>query len=256
MSGTPAPSNFSLLETAHGAILCDAGVAGQVQASWFDVERWRAEGGAEATPGGRGAAAFIETPVGAMVLRRYLRGGWAARLSRDRYIFTGAARTRGFAELHILSELCRAGLRVPTPLAALYRRHGLFYVAAILVSRIDGVTRLCELLETADGELLGRVGEAVGLLHRQRVWHADLNADNILIDGEGRVWLVDFDRARVRGERGANAWETGNLARLRRSLHKFEAPRRMADFEGSWAELLRRHRAALHGSDQNDRDAA
>jgi 3-deoxy-D-manno-octulosonic acid kinase len=251
-----APSHVNLLETPHGAILCDEGVADRIDSTWFDVEHWRGQGGADATPAGRGAAAFVDTPAGAMVLRRYLRGGWAARLSRDRYFFTGADRTRGFAEFRMLAMLRRAGLRVPRPLAAMYRRHGMLYAAAILVVRIEGVTRLCELLDSADHAMFARVGRAIGDLHRQRVWHADLNADNILLDEGGEVWLVDFDRARVRDQPGDSAWALGNLARLRRSMFKFEAPRRMADFEGAWAELLRVHATVLRGPDRPLRKAA
>jgi 3-deoxy-D-manno-octulosonic acid kinase len=256
MSATPAPTHVNLLETPHGSILCDAAVAERVREAWFDIEYWRGQGSVEATPGGRGAAAFVDTPAGAMVLRRYLRGGLAAYLSRDRYLFTGALRSRGFAEFHMLSMLCQAGLRVPRPLAAMYRRHGPFYVAAILVARIDGVVRLCELLDAADHDLFRRVGRAIGQLHRLRVWHADLNADNILVDAADNVWLVDFDRARVRDQPGDGAWALGNLARLRRSMFKFEAPRRMADFEGAWAELLRSHAAVLRGPDAPLREAA
>jgi 3-deoxy-D-manno-octulosonic acid kinase len=256
MSRTFPAKRSTLIEIPHGAILCDERAAGEVQASWFDLDHWRTQAGTLDTPAGRGAAAFVETPAGAMVLRRYLRGGLAAHLSRDRYLFTGAERTRGFAEFRMLSTLCSAGLRVPRPLAAMYRRHGLLYQAAILVKRIDRVTRLCELLEAADSDLFARVGRAVGQLHRQRVWHADLNADNILLDPMGQVWLVDFDRARVREEPGDGAWSLGNLARLRRSMFKFEAPRRMADFEGAWAELLRSHTATLRGPPSPMEEAA
>ena len=42
------------------------------------------------------------------VLRRYLRGGMAARFARDRYLWLGEERTRSFRELRLLAELLRA----------------------------------------------------------------------------------------------------------------------------------------------------
>lgn len=255
MPSVPAPMTVLLRETPQGAILCDAGVAGHIEASWFELSHWRGRGGSEDTPAGRGGAAFVETPLGPLVLRRYLRGGLAARLSRDRYVFTGAERTRGFAEFRMLATLCAVGLRVPRPVAAFYRRTGMLYRAAILLARIEGVTRLCELLDRADPRMFAEVGAAVGRLHRARVWHADLNADNILLDREGSVWLVDFDRARVRNEPGDPAWALGNLARLRRSMFKFRAPERMADFECAWTALLEAHARTLRGGGRPRRAA-
>src|SRR4029453_11025308 len=63
--------------------------------------------------------------MGRWVLRHYRRGGLIAKLSQDSYLWTGAARTRSFAEWRLLAELRRRGLRVPAPIAARYVR-GLF----------------------------------------------------------------------------------------------------------------------------------
>lgn len=236
------------LPAERGAMLCDERWAGELDVAWFDFAHWQARGACEATPAGRGASAFVETPAGPMVLRHYRRGGLAARISRDRYLYTGAARTRSLAEFRLLAALFRAGQRVPRPLAALYRRHGLLYSAAILVERVPGARSLAELFDDADAALFRAVGVAVGTLHARQVWHADLNAHNVLVDPQGRVWLIDFDRARQRGGAGDPAWAMGNLARLRRSLFKLGAPERMREFEPAWRALLHGHSAALHGT--------
>ena len=55
--------------------------------------------------GGRGAAWFVDGPFGGAVLRHYLRGGLAARISRDRHLWRGADRMRSFAEFRLLRAL-------------------------------------------------------------------------------------------------------------------------------------------------------
>src|SRR5690606_4112670 len=165
--------------------------------------------------GGRQAAWYVNCGTQPAVLRRYRRGGWAAKLSRDRYLWTGLHNVRSFNEFDILRSLYEAGLPVPRPLAAAYWRSGLTYRAAILVERLQDVVPLASALDVADSE---QVAGSIYAMHEQGVWHADLNAYNILLDPEGRAWLIDFDKASrpvLSPER-----RSANLLRLRRSLAK------------------------------------
>jgi 3-deoxy-D-manno-octulosonic acid kinase len=80
------------------------------------------------------------------------------------------------------------------------------------------------------------VGKCVGALHARGVHHADLNAHNVLLGDANAVYVLDFDRGRLR-ERGT--WEQSVLERLQRSLHKVTAglpPDRFGDEQ--WQELL------------------
>src|SRR5690606_26981170 len=86
-----------------------------------------------------------------------------------------------------------AGLPVPRPLAAAYWRKGLAYRAAILIERIDGVTPLAVHWSSIGP---AAVAEAIFAMHEAGVWHADLNAYNILLDAQGQAWLIDFDKGR------------------------------------------------------------
>jgi 3-deoxy-D-manno-octulosonic acid kinase len=65
-------------------IVYDADTMPAMEPAWFDPEYWRKAEAVTGTAPGRGTTCFVESPVGELVLRRYLRGGWAARLSRDR----------------------------------------------------------------------------------------------------------------------------------------------------------------------------
>jgi 3-deoxy-D-manno-octulosonic acid kinase len=217
-------SEAILQPTAEGAILFDPACPAQAGATafdpaWFDVGAWRERGAAERAGAGRGDAWFIAAPWGASALRHYRRGGLVAHVLGDNYLWTGAERTRSFAEFRLLVRLRELGFPVPQPLAARYRRRGLYYRADLITRRIADAESLASLLVAAraDAALLARVGETIAGFHAAGVYHADLNAHNILVTRE-RVWLIDFDRGERR--RPESGWQRANLARLLRSMHK------------------------------------
>lgn len=185
--------------------------------------------------GGRKAAWYVRCGSHDGVLRRYRRGGWVAHVSRDRYIWTGVHQVRSLNEFDVLRSLYEAGLPVPRPLAASYWRSGPTYRAAILVERLHDVRPLATAFDVADSE---QVARAIYAMHEQGVWHADLNAYNVLLDAEGRAWLIDFDKA----SRPALSLErrSANLLRLRRSLAKVAGPAGI-----SWWDELNRNYAKL-----------
>jgi 3-deoxy-D-manno-octulosonic acid kinase len=219
-------------------IVFDPARVPQADPALFDPAHY----GAAAAPvaeGGRGAAWFVDGPFGSAVLRHYRRGGWMARLSRDAFLWRGEALGRSFREFDLLGRLRMLGLPVPAALAAAQRRTGWRYRAAILVARIPGVRPFAALARaqgaTAPWEA---VGTAIAACHRQGAHHADLNANNLLVDEAGAVHLIDWDKGRI--EAAPGAWCTRVLARLERSLRK-ECP---AQPEGVLAEGMARLRRA------------
>ncbi len=232
------------IRTDDGEILHDSAI-GDIDARWLDEGFWRSQDAAHAHGGGRGGIVFVDTPSGAAALRHYRRGGLIGRFNADQYLWTGARRSRGFAEFRLLSVLHDAGLPVPAPIAARYQRHGLRYRADLLTARIDDARTLAQQLEIGaiDPELAGSIGETIARFHVLGVCHADLNAHNILIDSQDAIWLLDFDRGRLR--QPALGWQQSNLHRLRRSLLKVGA-QRFGDFdERFWHPLLSAYHAAL-----------
>jgi 3-deoxy-D-manno-octulosonic acid kinase len=190
----------------------------------FDPEYWRGRGELKEVSGGRGSAWFITSGARQWVLRHFRRGGFIARWWRDCYVWTGEQRVRAFAEWRLLAVLSQRGLPVPRPVAARYRRRGLTYRCDLITQRIANAEPLSAVLarDALAGDALAEarwraVGAAVASLHRAGVDHADLNAHNILLDPEGRVSIVDFDRGRLRGP---GTWAARNLQRLQRSLLK------------------------------------
>ena len=224
---------------ATTAIVFDAALSGQIRPDWFVPAFWRARDALSALAGGRGGVAVIKTPAGECVLRHYHRGGLVARLLADRYLWLGAARTRGFIEFRLLEHCARLGLPGPVPVAARYVRRGLFYTADLITVRIPDARTLAQCLASGvlDADMARAVGGVIARFHRAGIWHADLNAHNILLSAAG-VHLIDFDRGRMRAP--SLSWREGNLRRLRRSLLKLGAEQRGAEAFAStvWQPLL------------------
>lgn len=169
--------------------------------------------------GGRGSAWFVRGEFGAGVLRHYRRGGWMARLSDDAFLWRGQAHVRSFNEFALLTELTRAGLPVPAPIAAYYRKASGRYRAAILVTRIYAVGNLAALVAESPAKApWSAAGLAIAQCHRAGAHHADLNGHNLLVDGAGKVHVIDWDKGRI--EATAGEWRRRSLDRLERSLRK------------------------------------
>ncbi|KGI77589.1 3-deoxy-D-manno-octulosonic acid kinase [Oleiagrimonas soli] len=209
---------------AVGTIVFDADLAPQVGHPWFDPDAWQRASRLRARGGGRASACFIDTPIGPCVLRHFHRGGMVASLLGDRYLWNGRERTRSFAEFRLLARMHALGLPVPEPVAARYRRYGMYYTADLLTRQIEGADTLATCLAEGrlDAALAERTGRLIARFHRHGVWHADLNAHNVLATPEA-LYLIDFDRGDMR--RPAVGWQHANLQRLRRSLIKLGAAR-------------------------------
>jgi 3-deoxy-D-manno-octulosonic acid kinase len=223
MNEAAAAGEEALARGAGGAMLYDASCLHHPDAAVFDSAHWQAQGALETTRGGRGTVAFIRTATGQRwVLRHYRRGGLIARLIQDRYLWTGEDNTRSFREWRLLRQLRAWGLPVPQPVAARYQRAGLFYRADLITAELPVRLTVAQALQAAPvpSAMWQAVGACVGALHARGVQHADLNAHNVLLGEGNAVYVLDFDRGRIR-ERGT--WEQSVLERMQRSLRKVTA---------------------------------
>jgi len=225
----------------YGAILFDMRKLPQVGPHWFVPEQWNDQA-QPVTGSGRGGAWRLDSGQGPRFLRQYLRGGWAARLTRERHLWRGLARVRSFAEFRLLRALKKRGLPVPAPIAACYLRTRFYYRAWILLDWLPYeqslAVRAGAVLAAGDAAsaLWGDIGVLIARFHRAGLEHADLNAHNILFDANGKLWLIDLDRSRLRiPETG---WRLRNLARLKRSLLKLHGKHHAVAVEAGF-KLLR-----------------
>ncbi len=155
-----------------------------------------------------------------MVRRHYCRGGLPARFTKDQFIFRGYTKSRPFLELKLLAEMRAANLPVPEPIAARCKVNGVLYTADIVMSEITDSRTLAQIIceHPLEKDVWVKVGSTIGRFHQQGIQHVDLNANNILIDKRGDVYLIDFDRCVQKPY--AESWGQSGLQRLKRSLNK------------------------------------
>lgn len=224
-------------------IIYDAQLAGQISAQWFDPEYWRARAEVQAVGAGRGQAWFIQNAEQSYVLRHYRRGGLAAKITPDRYLWTGLRKTRAWREYQLLVTIQGLGLPSPRPLAAQVVRQGRFYSADLLTQRIPDSQPLSRILaeRPLNDTLWRNIGKCIRAFHDHDIYHADLNAHNILLDNKDHVYLIDFDKSSVDQD---SSWQQRTLQRLQRSLIKLHTQDSNFHFsEANWQALMAGYKA-------------
>lgn len=216
--------------------------AQQLEPHDFAVEAWQQRNAIVGQSKGRYTTWFVKTDNSDLpqtwVLRHYWRGGMMEKLSRDAYLYTGLQHTRAVAELAILETLYQEGFAVPRPIAANVERFGLWYRADIIIEHVAGSNDLVAHLRhkpmtEAQWYLLG---ETIAKFHLRGVYHADLNAKNILL-AQGKFYLIDFDRGELRQPQAS--WQQANLQRLLRSFKKELTKLATLQFnQQHWQQLL------------------
>jgi len=239
-----AVMTVELITTSGGAILYDSDRFGKLGAATpadelFAEEYWSRRGKIVARSGaGRSGVIFVRDSGCHWALRHFRRGGLFGKFVRDRYLWLGRERTRAFAEFRLLVRLRELGLPVPAAVAARYGRGLLTYRAELITEALPAVRTLAESIVGAQlaEETWRRIGATIAQFHAAGVHHADLNAHNILLGESATVYVLDFDRGRIR-DRGS--WEARVIARLRRSLRKIQSRQSNVQFaERDWQALM------------------
>jgi 3-deoxy-D-manno-octulosonic acid kinase len=206
------------------------------RADWFDPVEWRRAGAVAIETSGRGEVLIVEHGDESWVLRHYRRGGLVARFVDDHYLWLGAERTRAFREWRLLRALHAAGLPVPNPVAAHVYRTGVIYTADIITEYLPDTRKLSWFIAQgrAPAACWRRIGAMIRAVHDHGVDHPDLTAHNILLDGAGNAFLVDFDNAEFKSP---GAWQRIGMERFNRSLRKV-ALETGTEFDSvAWQEL-------------------
>lgn len=227
----------------HVSIVYDADRIAEAHPDLLRIAYWRRRNAVTGEARGRGNTTFLATPFGPVALREYRRGGWAARISNDRYVYLGLQRSRPFREYYLLARLHADGFPVPAPVAAMCERLGLFYVGALMTGLLQDVMTLAEIMQSDNPQqdMLLAAGAAVRKFHDGGLWHADLNVRNILVSpADMRAYLIDFDRCRYRPGQRVDGLK--NLQRLRRSADKLFAHGAQGNLEKYWDAIMQGYR--------------
>jgi tRNA A-37 threonylcarbamoyl transferase component Bud32 len=171
-----------------------------------------------------------QAPSGALrVIKRFERRGPLA---------SAHDRRRAQRELELLSALHARGLSVPRPLG-LERRDAGWEVAMEWIADARPLDQvLAEPSGGAEGARLARaLGQLLAALHLAGLDHPDLHLGNVLVDGRGRPFAVDFHKARL-ARTLSPARRLADLAALAASARERVSRRFRARAFLSWARSL------------------
>jgi len=219
-------SRYKVITIKNSVVLYDADLISNPDLSLFD-DRQEEEGADVAPDQGRsgiGRAKVVYFSLGNrnLVLKHYYRGGLLASFLKDTYFGLSIDYSRAFREWKLLKIMEGFGLPVPVAIAARIEKKALTYRADLITEEIENVKTLSDSLtsNSLNASMWSNIGACIRSFHDHNIYHADLNARNILVGNDGGIYLIDFDNSYVRKRTGS--WKTANLARLKRSLLKFK----------------------------------
>jgi serine/threonine protein kinase len=178
------------------------------------------------------------------LIRPYRHGGLFRHLLRGVF-FTWPPRP--FRELAITEEVRRRGIPTVEVLGACVRRiWGPFYLGWLVTRQLDGGEDLWTAMrdglvrQTGAKKVFNAVAGSLRALHREGIYHRDLNLKNILVRRESdtvRGYIIDFDRAMLFLGEVPPIMVQRNLDRLLRSANKLD-PKRQYLSPNDWKRFV------------------
>jgi 3-deoxy-D-manno-octulosonic acid kinase len=179
------------------------------------------------------------------LIRSYRHGGLFRHLTRAWF---ASWPPRPFRELTITEELRRRGFpTVEVYAAGIERVCGPLYRGCLVTRELSGAKDFWAALQDPSmdankrGTILQAGARAVRAMHREGVYHADLNLKNILIrfqEGVAEGYVIDFDRAKLFLGNLPTPLPQKNLDRLLRSARKLDPARRYLS-PGAWDQFVK-----------------
>ncbi|VAW53830.1 3-deoxy-D-manno-octulosonic acid kinase [hydrothermal vent metagenome] len=239
--------NYKIAKTGNAYILYDADIITEPTVQLFNrdyhtksqVQQSGKQLGEQSGGIGRAKVVYFSQGEKLFVLKHYYRGGVIASIIKDHYFGFRIVKSRAFREFRLLKKMHELGLSVPVAVAAQVEKGLLFYQADLITEEIKNAKTLSDVLSNnvLNDDNWQKIGRCIKQFHQKNIYHADLNARNILLTEDLKIYLIDFDNSYIR--LGSSAWKMANLSRLKRSLLKFK--NKTANFyftEDCWSSLL------------------
>lgn len=191
-------SETKKIKLANDIFLVNTEYCPEFEPNMFDSYYWANKNLIFGSAKGRGVTYFVGFKR-KYVLRHYMRGGFIANFSKDSFFYKGKKSARSLQEFMMLDNLHNLGMNVPIPIAARTHRVGLWAKYDILVSYIENSTNLAQLLRvrTLTTDETAQIAKIIVQLAQNNVYHSDLNIRNLLLDDQGVMWIIDFDKSKI-----------------------------------------------------------
>ncbi len=210
-------------------------------------EMWRQHGGSSEASRFAGRArlrAVALAPGDTALIRSYQHGGLMRALTGSIFCTWPP---RPFRELTVTEEIRRRGIPTVEPYAASVEQiWGPFYRGWLVTRELAGAQDLWQAFQTgwvqevgAEAVLRAVAGTLRGL-HREGVYHTDLNLKNILVCREQenvRGYIIDFDKTKLVLGALPPGLVKRNLNRLLRSINKLD-PARSFFLTSHWSAFV------------------
>ena len=169
--------------------------------------------------GGRGEALIYNAGDMDVVMRHDRRGGLLGRIVKDHFLLCEPHAHRAFDEMRLLYLMEKKGLPVPRPILARERITRCCIVQDIVIGALNARDLSYVMRERSLTRIeMLRLGGMIKAFFEQGVDHTDLNIRNILLDDQGKFYLIDFDKCFLNHPTAKRRAEI--IERLQRSFRK------------------------------------